>query len=65
VSSSPAAGLARLRVLFPKWVFSRVELENWSGYIARRSPRDGDELVIAEKSLGALELALRGKPGRT
>lgn len=60
MSATAAAGLARLRVLFPGWVLRRVDLESWSGYIARQA-RGGDGLVIAEKSLAALELALRRK----
>jgi len=59
VSATAAAGLARLRVLFPGWVLRRVDLESWSGYIARRAR--GGRLIIAEKSLAALELALRRK----
>lgn len=59
MSATAAAGLARLRVLIPLWHFSRVEMQSWSGYIARRG--GGDGLVIAEKSLTALELELRRK----
>jgi hypothetical protein len=44
-----------------------VDLPAWTGYVARRGePGDGDELVIAEKSLGALDNALRRSgPRRT
>ena len=57
MSATAAAGLARLRNLYPRWHFSRVELEAWTGYIARRG--GGDGLVIAERTLAALELELR------
>ncbi len=64
MSTSPAAGLARLRVTFPRWSITRADLPLWQGYVARRGePGSRHELVLAEKTLASLELALRSHPG--
>jgi hypothetical protein len=65
VSATPAAQLARARHTWPAWSIARVNLPHWSGYVARKGePGSDGELVIAMRSLAALELELRRKGRR-
>ena len=56
MSATPAAQLARLKVLFPAWVIAARA----GGFTADRPGRH-----IWAPSLAGLELALLGKPRRT
>lgn len=60
MSATPAAAHARGRHTWPAWSIARIDLPHRQGYLARRGePGSDDELVIAERSLAALELGLR------
>lgn len=65
MSATPAVALAKARHNFPAYRISRVELAHWTGYVARKGePGSEDELIIAMRSLAALELELRRKARR-
>ncbi len=56
MSRTPAAELARLKVMFPDWTIRRLTAGSYS---ARRRLPDGSRQTVRGKTLGDLEYQLR------